>query len=92
MNDDIKALLAADPTQMSYEQARDGLTEAVHQLEAGEAPLEVSLALWEQGERFAQRCGEWLDNAEQRLAAASTSGSAEEPTSESDEPTAEPPW
>ncbi len=94
MTDDIGALLSADPTTMTYEQARDGLTEIVHRLESGGAPLEQSLALWEQGERLAARCGEWLDNAEQRLA-----GAADEPElpASSEAPAAppsveEPPW
>ena len=54
----------------SYEQARDELTELVKRLEAGGLTLEQSLELWERGERLATVCGEWLDGARARLAAA----------------------
>ena len=53
-----------------YEQARDELTELVKRLEAGGLTLEQSLELWERGERLATVCGEWLDGARARLAAA----------------------
>ncbi len=94
MTDDIDALLGADPATMTYEQARDGLTQVVHRLESGGAPLEQSLALWEQGERFAARCGEWLDNAEQRLAAAADDAADQQVApAPADVPAAEePPW
>lgn len=55
---------------VSFEQARDELTEVVRALEAGGATLEESLALWERGERLAQTCQQWLDGARARLDAA----------------------
>lgn len=79
MSDEIQDLLAADPAELNYEQARDGLTTIVSQLEGGSASLEQSLALWEQGERFAQRCREWLDDAEKRLESATRSETTGEP-------------
>ena len=42
----------------------------VKRLEAGGLTLEQSLELWERGERLATVCGEWLDGARARLAAA----------------------
>jgi len=54
---------------LSYEQARDELVQVVARLEAGSAPLEDSLALWERGEALAARCQQWLDGARERLAA-----------------------
>ena len=42
----------------------------VKRLEAGGLTLEQSLELWECGERLAGVCGEWLDGARARLAAA----------------------
>lgn len=72
MTDDVTALLNADPGSMTYEQARDGLTAIVGRLEGGSASLEESLALWEKGEALAQRCNQWLDGAEKRLAATTT--------------------
>jgi len=55
---------------LSYEQARDKLAATVKRLEAGGLTLEQSLELWERGERLAAVCGEWLDGARARLAAA----------------------
>ncbi len=55
-----------------YEQARDQLAELVKRLEAGGLTLEQSLELWEQGERLAAICEEWLEGARARLAAAIT--------------------
>ncbi len=70
MTTDVSELLAAEPAEMSYEQSREALTAIVNRLEEGSASLEESLALWEKGEALARRCNEWLDGAEQRLAAA----------------------
>ncbi|HET9973522.1 MAG TPA: exodeoxyribonuclease VII small subunit [Streptosporangiaceae bacterium] len=58
---------------LSYEQARDKLAAVVKRLEAGGLTLEQSLELWERGERLATVCGEWLDGARARLAAAMAS-------------------
>ena len=55
---------------ITYEQARDKLAAVVKRLEAGGLTLEQSLELWERGERLAAVCGEWLDGARARLAAA----------------------
>ena len=55
---------------LSYEAARDQLTEVVRQLEGGGLTLEQSLELWERGERLAAVCSEWLEGARARLAAA----------------------
>jgi exodeoxyribonuclease VII small subunit len=55
---------------LSYEQARDELTEVVRKLEAGGSTLEESLALWERGEALAKICQQQLDGARARLDAA----------------------
>ena len=62
----------AEPTpsvrpELSYEQARDELTEVVRRLESGGATLEESLALWERGEELACVCQRWLEGARARL-------------------------
>ncbi len=57
-------------TTLSYEQARDQLTEVVRRLEGGGLTLEQSLDLWERGERLAAICEQWLEGARARLAAA----------------------
>jgi len=61
---------AGGPAALSYEQARDQLTEVVRQLEAGGLTLEQSLELWERGERLAAICEQWLEGARARLEAA----------------------
>jgi exodeoxyribonuclease VII small subunit len=60
----------APAKRLGYEQARDQLVELVKRLEAGGLTLEQSLELWEQGERLAILCEEWLEGARARLAAA----------------------
>jgi exodeoxyribonuclease VII small subunit len=60
----------AAPQRPGYEQARDKLAELVKRLEAGGLTLEQSLELWEEGERLAAICEEWLEGARARLAAA----------------------
>ena len=67
---------SAPPTevdQLTYEQARAELAQVVRQLEAGDAPLEQSLAMWERGEALATHCQNWLDQARARLEAATQS-------------------
>lgn len=61
----------AGANRLGYEQARDQLVELVKRLEAGGLTLEQSLELWEQGERLATVCEQWLEGARARLAAAS---------------------
>jgi exodeoxyribonuclease VII small subunit len=65
-----KAKSGTEAEPLSYEQARDKLAAVVKRLEAGGLTLEQSLELWERGERLAAVCGEWLDGARARLAAA----------------------
>jgi exodeoxyribonuclease VII small subunit len=67
------AATADGSAALSYEQARDQLTEVVRQLEAGGLTLEQSLDLWERGERLAAICEQWLEGARARLAAAAAS-------------------
>ena len=67
---------SAQPTevdQLTYEPARAELAQVVRQLEAGDAPLEQSLAMWERGEALATHCQNWLDQARARLEAATQS-------------------
>lgn len=64
---------AGPATALSYEQARDQLTEVVRRLEGGGLTLEQSLDLWERGERLAAICEQWLEGARARLAAAMAS-------------------
>jgi exodeoxyribonuclease VII small subunit len=58
---------APDPSDLSYEQARDELVTIVQRLETGGTTLEESLLLWERGEALAEACQRWLDGARARL-------------------------
>ena len=62
-------MATADATP-SYEQARDQLQQIVHQLESGDVPLSESMELWEEGEKLAAICAEWLAGAKAKVDAA----------------------
>ena len=49
----------------SFEQAAARLDEIVRLLEKGDAPLDKSLALFEEGAALIKVCGKMLDDAEQ---------------------------
>lgn len=68
-----------------YEQARDQLVELVKRLEAGGLSLEESLELWEEGERLASICEEWLEGARARLAAVTRQQAAEPGSGDDDD-------
>ncbi|MGN6605878.1 MAG: exodeoxyribonuclease VII small subunit [Jatrophihabitans sp.] len=69
--------MTAATDEPGYEAARAELREIVAQLESGGQTLEESLALWERGERLADICQRWLDDASQRLDAAIAKHDAE---------------
>jgi exodeoxyribonuclease VII small subunit len=52
---------------LSYEQAFQELQAVVEQLEAGDLPLEESLALFERGQALSARCSSLLEKAQLRL-------------------------
>ena len=58
---------AKPPEELSYEQAFQELEATVRKLEAGEIPLEGSLALFERGQALAARCSELIDQAEVKI-------------------------
>ena len=53
--------------KMTFEQALERLETIVRELEAGDAPLEKSLALFEEGTALIRRCSRDLDDAEQKV-------------------------
>jgi exodeoxyribonuclease VII small subunit len=79
--DDTVAVMADEPTELTYEQARDELVAIVTKLEAGGTTLEESLALWERGEELAGLCEQYLENARARLDAATAKRSGPAATS-----------
>lgn len=62
--------MTEEKPELSYEQARDELTDVVRRLEAGGLTLEESLTLWQRGEKLAGICEGWLEGARARLATA----------------------
>ncbi len=56
--------------ELSYEQARDQLAQAVQDLEAGGLDLDASMRQWELGEALAQRAQTLLDEVRNKLDAA----------------------
>lgn len=54
-------------TSLSFEQSMERLDAIVKQLEKGEAPLNESLALFEEGTALIATCGKMLDSAEQKV-------------------------
>ncbi|MEA4895990.1 MAG: exodeoxyribonuclease VII small subunit [Oscillospiraceae bacterium] len=54
---------------LSFEQSMERLDTIVKQLEKGEAPLNESLKLFEEGTALIAYCGKMLDEAEQKIAA-----------------------
>ena len=52
---------------MSFEQAAARIDEVVRLLERGDAPLDESLALFEEGAKLIKIAGKMLDEAEQKV-------------------------
>ena len=52
---------------MTFEQAMKRLEEIVTQLESGEAPLDKSMALFEEGTKLSAFLSKTLDEAEQKV-------------------------
>ncbi len=57
----------SSPTEMNFENAIARLEQIVRALETGSAPLDDSLALFEEGVRLVKLCNEKLDCAETRI-------------------------
>lgn len=53
--------------KMNFEQAIVRIDEIVKTLEKGDAPLEQSLSLFEEGTKLIKFCGKLLDDAEQKV-------------------------
>ena len=53
--------------KMTFEQALARLDEIVKLLERGDAPLDTSLKLFEEGTALVKRCSQALDKAEQKV-------------------------
>lgn len=53
--------------ELTFEQAMKRLEDIVSQLEAGEAPLDKSMALFEEGTELSAYLSKLLDDAEQKV-------------------------
>lgn len=56
-----------EETKLSFEQAMTRLDEIVRRLEKGDAALEDSLSIFEEGTALIKYCGKLLDDAEMRV-------------------------
>ena len=56
-----------EQNELKFEQALARLEEIVRALDSGAAPLDESLALFEEGVRLVKLCSEKLDGAEQKV-------------------------
>jgi len=60
---------ADDPAALSFEAALKELEEIVGKLEAGDAPLDESIALYERGARLKAQCERKLADAREKIEA-----------------------
>ena len=58
----------AENSKLTFEQGAARIDEIVRLLEKGDAPLDQSLALFEEGAKLIKSCGKMLDEAEQKVA------------------------
>ena len=64
---------------LTFEQAVARIDEIVTSLEKGDAELEKSLSLFEEGVKLIETCGKMLDNAEQIVVRLQTAVGSEQP-------------
>ncbi len=64
--------------KVKFEEAMTRLQEIVEQLESGEATLEDSMKLFEEGAKLSAQCYKVLEKAEQRITELANIGEAEE--------------
>jgi exodeoxyribonuclease VII small subunit len=61
--------MSQEASELNFEQALRKLEEIVHKLESGEAPLDESIALYEEGNKLRTLCQQRLDAAKARIEA-----------------------
>ncbi|HWS16053.1 MAG TPA: exodeoxyribonuclease VII small subunit [Candidatus Methylomirabilis sp.] len=59
--------MAGKGKEPSFEEALKGLETVVERLESGEAPLEESIRLFEEGMRLSETCRKRLDEADRKI-------------------------
>ncbi len=68
---------AENAENMTFETAISRLEEIVHALESGNAPLDTSLGLFEEGVRLVKLCNARLDGARQKVVMLTDGGNGE---------------
>lgn len=63
---------------LTYEQAFEELQTVIQQLDAGDKPLEETLALYERGQALYQHCTTLLDQAELKVQQINENGNLED--------------
>lgn len=61
--------MSEEAPELNFEQALRALEDIVHKLESGEAPLDQSIAMYEEGNRLRGLCQQRLDAAKARIEA-----------------------
>lgn len=72
--------MAENIDDMRFEEALKALEDVVAALEKGDLPLEESLALFEKGQQFADRCNELLEKASLKIEQLTSDGEIVEMT------------
>jgi exodeoxyribonuclease VII small subunit len=65
----IELAMSQETSELNFEQALRALEDIVHKLESGEAPLDESIAMYEEGNRLRALCQQRLDAAKTRIEA-----------------------
>lgn len=71
--------MADGQQEISYEAARDELTQVVRRLESGGVPLAESMALWQRGEELAKIAQRHLDGAKAQVEKARAAENSQQP-------------
>lgn len=69
--------MSSQENEMTFEEALRELESAVEKLEVGELSLDQSLALYEQGQKYAAFCRTQLDEAQLKVEMISADGSTQ---------------
>ncbi len=65
----IAFAMSQEASELNFEQALRALEDIVHKLESGEAPLDESIAMYEEGNKLRALCQQRLDAAKARIEA-----------------------
>jgi len=72
-------MMEVQENKMTFEEAVGRIDEIVVSLERGDAQLDKSLSLFEEGVKLIEACGAMLDTAEQKVVSLQKSMNSEQP-------------